>query len=146
MPTAAKLTAGILWGALAWYVSNLMAPLFPEGTNLGWFAEFNAAIGVLCGWNVAGSRAKTTWSEAVGYGITATVALVFWCLFLHSLNEMIAYALRKLYDGPVEALIGVFAIMLDHTNLLLNPQVMATLIGGGILSGFVTEWVGRRFP
>ncbi len=146
MPTAAKLTAGLFWGALAWYVSKLMGPLFPEGTDLGWFAEFNAAIGLLCGWIVAGSRARTSWSGAVSYGITATVALVFWCLFLHSFNEMIGYSLRKLYDGPVEALIGVFALMVDHGKMLLNPQVAATLIGGGILGGFVTEWVGRRFP
>jgi hypothetical protein len=146
MPTAAKLTAAVLWGALAWYVSQLMIPLFPEGTDVGWFAEFNAGVGILSGWIVAGKRAGTTWSGAVSYGLTTTFALVFWALFLLSFNEMIGNSLRKLYDGPVEALVGVFAIMVEHGQLLLFPNILGTLAVGGVLAAFVTEWVGRRYP
>jgi hypothetical protein len=54
MPTAAKLAAAILFGALAWLASELAIPFFPEGAAVGRFAEWNAAIGAVIGWRVAG--------------------------------------------------------------------------------------------
>lgn len=145
MPTAAKLIAAILWAALAWYTSQLIKPLFPEGSDLGLFAEVNAAIGLVIGWQVAGSRAGGTWSAAISYGITATAALVLWCLFLHCFAEMVRLSLRRVYDGPVDALVGVFALMVENGRLMLDGQVIGTLVVGGIIAGILTEMAARRW-
>jgi len=145
MPTAAKLVAAILFAALGWYVSELIKPLFPEERNVGRFSEVNAVIGLFVGWVVAGSRARTTWVNAVSYGLTATVALVFWGLLLHSFGEMIRMSLNKRYDGPAEAVIGVFALMYDYGMMMAEVHVIVTLVVGGVVAGLVTEYFGRRF-
>ena len=145
MPTAAKLVAGALFAALAWVASGLIVPLLPEATAVGMFAPVNAAIGFVVGWRVAGSRARTTLRGAVSYGLTAAFAMTFAALFLHSFAIMIRQSLRKLYDGPADALIGVVELMIEHGRLLAAPEVLGTLLLGGVLAGLATEWAGRRW-
>jgi len=145
MPTAARLVAGLLFAALAWITSQLIQPQFPEGFDPGYFAEVNAAIGFLCGWVVAGSRARTTWSGAVSYGLTATVALVFWGLFLHCFWLMIGKSTDRVYDGPLEALIDVFQLMFENAQLMAVQPVLLMLLLGGIAAGIVTEMAGRAW-
>ncbi len=145
MPTAAKVVAAILFAALAWVTSEMIKPLFPDERNVGRFSEVNAVIGLFVGWIVAGSRAKTTLANAVSYGLTATVALVFWSLLLQSFGEMIRFSLNKRYDGPAEAVIGVFSLMYEYGMLMAELHVIATLVIGGILAGLITEFFGRRF-
>lgn len=145
MPTAAKLVAAILFALLAWLTSELIKPLFPEERNVGWFSEVNALIGIFVGWRVAGSRARTTWTNAVSYGLTATAALVFWALFLQSFGEMVRMAFNRRYDGIAQAVIGVFELMRDHGVMMLEAPIIITLLVGGVLAGLVTEFFGRRF-
>ena len=145
MPTAAKLVAGLLFAALAWVASVVIAPLLPEGTDVTWFAPVNAAVGALIGWWVAGPRARTTLSGAVSYGLTAAIAMTLVALFLHSFALMIRRSLRERYDGPVEAMAAVFGIMIDYGRLIAVPPVAATILLGGIAAGLMTEWTGRRF-
>jgi len=145
MPTAARMVAGVLFAALAWVVSQLILPQFPEGFDPGLFAEVNAAIGFLSGWVVAGSRARTTWSGAVSYGLTAMVALVFWGLFLHSFWQMIEKSLDRIYDGPADALVDVFQLMFENALLMAVQPVLLALVLGSILAGLVTEVVGRNW-
>jgi hypothetical protein len=146
MPTAAKLVAGILWALLAWFVSNLIKPYFPEGSDLGLFAEVNAALGLLLGWTMAGPRAgQGGWSGAISFGFTTTVALVVTGVFMHSFAEMVRLSLRRLYEGPVEGLVAVFGLMAEYFTLMAKTDVMVTLLVGGIVAGLVTEWAGRRW-
>lgn len=145
MPTAAKLAAAILFGALAWWVSELVKPLFPEGTNLGRFAEWNALIGAVIGWRVAGTRARTTWPNAVAYGLTASLGMAGMALFLHSLMRMLARSYGRVYEGPVEAVVDVVRIMMDNAGMLLSPPVIGTLVVGGVVGGLATEWVARKY-
>ncbi len=146
MPTAAKLAAAVFFGALGFVVSMLIIPLFPEGTDLGWFQEVNTGIGLAMGWVVAGSRAGTGYVSAFSYGLTAMLAMVFWGLLIHSGVIMLERSLRKLYSGPVEALEDVFALMAEHGQMLLTPEILITLIGGSFLGGLFVEWVSRRAP
>lgn len=146
MPTAAKLVAAILFAALAWLVSELLKPFFPEGTDLGRFSEYNALIGAVMGWQLAGARARTTWANAVAYGLTAAAGTVALALLIYSFNRMIAQSVRRIYEGPVEALVDVVRIMVENARLLGDPQVLIVLVAGGVLGGLVTEWVGRRYP
>ena len=145
MPTAAKLAAAILFGALAWWVSELIKPLFPEGTDLGRFAEYNALLGAVIGWSVAGSRARTTWPNAVAYGLTAAVGTALVGLFLYSMVRMLNQSVRKVYEGPMEALADVVRIMLENTRFFANIDVLTILLVGGVLGGLLTEWVARNY-
>jgi hypothetical protein len=146
MWTAAKLVAAILFAGLAFYVSQLIRPLFPEGTNLGWFAEVNAVIGYFSGWVIAGSRAgQGGWPAAVSYGLTATVGMTFWCLVIHSGVVMIEKSMMRLYDGPGEAIVAFFGLLVDHLFLMSTPEVLIVLFGGGVVAALVTEVAGRNF-
>jgi len=145
MPTAAKLAAAVLFAALAWFASELIKPLFPEGSDVGRFSEINAVIGAIAGWRVAGPRARTTLQGAVSYGLTTTIVMTVSALFLHSFAVMIRQSLRKLYDGPVEAVAGVFEIMFHNFMMIATPEVLGTILVGGMVAGLVTEWFGRNF-
>lgn len=147
MPTAAKLVAAILFGALAWFVSELVRPLFPEGTNLGRFALYNAMIGGVVGWGMAGARARTTWPNAVAYGLTAAAAMVASGLIIYSLLKMVRQSTRRVYEGPMEAMVDVVRIMVeDAGKYLAQPDILVTLAVGGVVAGLITEWVGRNYP
>ena len=145
MPTAARMTGLVLFGVLAWLVSEQVKPLFPDGTNFGRFSEYNALIGMVCGWVVMGPRAGEGRGGAVGGGITTTVAVLFWGLLLHSIAEMLRLSLRKHYDGPVEAVVGVIQLAIEYVILIGTVPVMGTLFVGGIISGAICGWVARRW-
>jgi hypothetical protein len=145
MPTAAKMVAALSFGALAWLVSQMMVPLLTKIADPGWFAEINAAIGAVAGWRIAGPRAGTSLLGAVSYGLTTVVLAAFAALFLHSVVLMLRQAWRKLYDGPVEATVAVFDLMLKNGLVVATPGILASLIAGGILAGVLTEWAGRNF-
>lgn len=148
MPTAGKMTAAVLFGILTWYASELIKPTFPEGTDLGFFTEINTAIGIICGWIVAGSRAGTGYNAAVSYGLTATAALVFWGLLLQSGGVMIRQSMRvsNSYGSAFEAVIDVFNLMLEHGAQMATPAIIGTLVIGGIVAGLITEFIGSRYP
>jgi hypothetical protein len=145
MPTAARMVAGVLYAALVWYVSQLIKPLFPEGTDLGLFAEVNAAIGFLCGWILAGSRAGGSWSAAVSYGLTTVVAITFWGLLIHSTVEMVTKSMRMLYRGPADAVTDVFGMIVEFGILMAKPDILGMLVVGGVLAAILTEITGRNF-
>lgn len=145
MPTMGRLSGAILFSALAWYTSLLIVPLFLEQSNLGLFKEVNTAIGLFVGWTIAGPRAGTGFIAAFSYGLTAMVALVVMALFFNSGVVMIEQSLRQRYDGPSEALAAVFELFVKHGSMMLTPEIIGTLLVGGIGAGLITESIGRRF-
>lgn len=145
MPTMGRMVGAILFGALAWYVSTMIPPLYPEGTNLGYFQELNTFFGLFVGWTIAGPRAGTGYSAAISYGITAMVALVVMGLFFNSAISMVKQSLRKRYDGPGEAVTHVFEMFVEHGWRIATAEIVGTLVIGGIIAGLVTEFFGRRF-
>lgn len=145
MPTMGRLIGAILFGALAWYTTLLIVPLFPEGTNLGLFQEVNTFFGLFAGWTVAGPRAGTGFVASFSYGLTALVSMVVTALFFNSFVLMIDRSLNKRYDGPGEAVTDVFALFVDHGLMISTPEIITTLLVGGIVGGLLTEAVGRRF-
>lgn len=145
MPTMGRLIGAILFGALAWYTTTLIVPLFPEATNLGYFQEANTVFGLIAGWKIAGPRTGTGYGAALSYGLTALVALVFMALFFNSFVVMIERSLRKRYDGPGEAVTDVFALFIEHATMIMTPEIIGTLLIGGVVCGVITEFFGRRF-
>ena len=145
MPTMGRLVGAILFAGLAWYTSLLIIPLFPVGTNLGLFQEVNTFFGLIEGWTVAGPRAGLGYVVAFSYGLTALVAMVVMALFFNSSVVMVEQSLRKRYDGPGEAVTDVFQMFVDHAIMMATPEIIGTLLIGGIVGGLVTEFFGRRF-
>lgn len=145
MPTAGRLFGAIPLAALAWLVSMMLIPLLPEGMQPGRMPVTNVVIGLLMGWIVLGGRAGRGWSSGIGAGLTAVAALIFWSLLWHGGSEMISRSLNRRYDGPAEAVIATFEIMIDYGALLLNPQILGALIGGGIVVGLIAEFAGQRW-
>ncbi|WP_281982702.1 TrgA family protein [Thalassorhabdomicrobium marinisediminis] len=146
MPTTGRFVGAVLFGALAWYTSLLIIPLFPEGTNLGWFQEVNTLFGLIAGWSVAGSRAGTGYVSAFSYGLTAMVAMVVMALFFNSTVVMIEQSLRRRYGGPGEAVTAVFELFMEHGSMMLTPAIVGTLVFGGTGAGLVVEFFAKRYP
>lgn len=145
MPTMGRMTGAILFGALAWYTSLLIMPLFPEGANLGLFQEVNTFFGLIAGWKIAGPRAGTGYAAAVSYGITSMVAMVVMALFFNSGIVMLERSLRKRYGGPGEAVTDVLALFMEHGAMILTSEIIGTLVVGCLAAALVVEMVGRRF-
>ncbi|KAA9009824.1 TrgA family protein [Histidinibacterium aquaticum] len=145
MLTFAHVVAAVLYGALAWGVSEiLIEPLFPEGFNPGYFAEVNAAVGALTGWIVMGSRAAGVGlGGSISIGFTTTIMVVFWCLFVQSFWEMIRRSLEMQYDGGMEAIVAVFEMIAENLVLMSTVEVWVALLVGGVLAGLVTGFFGR---
>ena len=145
MPTAAKMVAGIMMAAVAWFVSGMVKGLLPEGTPTGIMAELNAVIGFIMGWLIIGSRAGDGYKAAIGYGWTAVVASLFWILVLWGGYEMTINATRLRYGGPMEAIADFFQINVDYLITMGTGEVIATLLLGGAVAGMMGEWAGRRW-
>ncbi len=147
MPTAARLVAAILFALLFWLVSQLALPQFAlaEEADPRGFVMINTLAGLVLGWQLAGSGAgRRRWSGAVNQGLTTMIATVFVALFLHGMVRMVALSLRKYYDGPAEAVIGVFALMIEIGRTAATSQVITVLVLGAVVLGIAVEWVGRR--
>ncbi len=146
MPTASKLVAAIVFAVLAWFTSELIKPLLPEGTPVGLFSQGNAVIGFVSGWLIMGPRSGEGMRNAIGGGLTTAAAMVFWGLLIYSIMQMIKLSLRKYYDDPLEAVVGVFQLAMEYGRLIATPTVVGTLVIGAILGGWLTEKASRRWP
>jgi uncharacterized membrane protein (GlpM family) len=146
MPTAGKLVAAILFAGLGALVTYLIIPRFPEGTNFGWFMPGNALIGLLAGWVVAGSRSGNGYRNAIGYSLTAMVSMVVWGLFIYSSIEMVERSIRKMYDGPVDAVVSVFELAVEYLRTIASFEVIAFLVIGSLICGLVTDFFAQRYP
>lgn len=145
MPTAGRLVAAIGLGVLGWFGSELFRPLMPEDTNFGWFNIVNVGLGFICGWRVTGKRLGFGYAEGFSAGLTGMGAMVFWALFLQSLNEMLKRALDNRYDGAVEGITSMFELIVEYGTVMINGPLIGLLVTGGIMVGIVSEWVSRRW-
>lgn len=146
MPTMGKLAAAIGLGIVGWVGSELFRPLMPEDTSFGWFNYVNVVLGVVCGWRVTGTRLGRGYAEGFSAGLTGLGALVFWAIFLQSLNEMLKRALDNRYDGAVEGITSMFELATEYALTMLDGTLIGALLAGGVLVGVISEWVARRWP
>ncbi|PVA11002.1 tellurium resistance protein [Pelagivirga sediminicola] len=145
LPTAARLVAAIALGALGWLASEMVRPLMPPQTAFGWFNYVNLALGVLCGWFVIGSRAGRGYGEALANGLTGVLALIIWGFFVQSFNLMLKQSMEGKFDGPVEAIVGIFNNAIDYAQYLIDPALIGTLLVGGMICGLLAEMAARRW-
>ncbi len=145
MPTAPKLIAALLFAALAWFVSDLVKPLLAEGTQMGLLSPINTVIGAFFGWRVMGARAGQSLKASLGYGVTTAGIIVFWCLLVWSAYLMTIQSTRMRYDGPIDALQDMFAMMMSFGQTMFTAEVMGSLVVGALVFGWLTEQVARRY-
>lgn len=143
MPTAAKFVAALIFAAVGYFAAQAYIPSLPEGTQTRGFREICAFIGLLCGWIVMGRRVGKPYSEAIGSGILTSVIIVFWALLLFSVYEMIQLSIKMRYDGPMDAVLGVFELMLEYGMALPRQGVLLALGVGGIVGGIAAEVANR---
>lgn len=145
MPTASKLVAALAYALLGFIAAQTFGKYLPEGTPLGYFREITAAIGFIVGWLVMGKLTRKGYREAINSGLVTALVLVFWALLVFSLYFMLKKSTRMMYDGPMDAVLGVFQLMFDYGKMLLVPDMLGVILIGGIIAGLITEWAGKRW-
>lgn len=146
MPTAAKLVAAVLFAIVGWVAANAHVPALGAAANVGYFRELAGLLGVVIGWKVMGAAAGRGYREAVGSGLKTAIVLVFFALLFFSIYTMVGLSMRRVYDGPVDAVLAVFGLMMDQAKAMLTPWVLGSLIAGGVIGGLITERISRRWP
>jgi hypothetical protein len=145
MPTAAKLMSAVAFAIVGWFAACAYIPGLPEGTQTRNFPEITAFLGLLIGWLVMGVAVGKGYWMAMGSGIRTSITIVFWALVGFSIYDMVLESMKMRYDGPMEAVVATFGIMIDYGALLAQSQVIAVLAVGGIIGGLLAEAVGRRW-
>jgi len=145
MPTAARLTGAILFALVGYFIFVTMTPVYGEEVVPRYLLPLCLATGLWAGWVLCGSQANSI-GKGIGTGLTAIVAQAFWILTILAFVTMIARSLRKRYDGPVEAITDVFALMFEDVQRFATPDIGMVLLVGGLAAGIVTGYIGKKFP
>jgi hypothetical protein len=65
-------------------------------------------------------------------------------VFIFAGAEMIELSIARRYGGPIEAIQAMVAIGLDYVRLIAVPEIIGSVVVGGIFGGWLTEWVAAR--
>ncbi|MEL6839939.1 MAG: TrgA family protein [Pseudomonadota bacterium] len=145
MPTAGRLAGAIVFALFGWYVAGIMAPFFPEERPPQYLLPMCAAIGLFLGWTVCGSRAGKGYMQAISNGLTTIGAFSFCVVAALGGNQMISNALRNRYDGPMDAIVGMFELIIEQSIRFLDVPFLATLVIGGIVCAMIAEYFGKNY-
>ncbi|MEP3345203.1 MAG: TrgA family protein [Litoreibacter sp.] len=145
MPTAAKLVAAVILAVTGYFASEFVRASLPEGQPAGWLLPICTLVPMVIGWRIMGKLVGNNYGVSMNSGFYAVVVCTISVTFIFAAALMIKKSRRLQYDGPMEALVDVFALMLEYGLLLLNPLVLVTLVGGGFIAGIVSEWAHRKF-
>lgn len=145
MPTGGKLIGAIVFAALAYFITDLVKPLLPEGTPATWLSPVNALVGLVMGWTIMGKGAGRTYRQAFGFGFTTLAATAFWCLLIWSGYRMLQNSIRMRYDGPVDALQEMAQLFIDYGRLVAVDEVIFPAIVGTVFVSWLTEFFARRW-
>jgi len=135
----------MVFAGLAYFLTDLIKALLPEGTQFGWFSQINALIGFAMGWTVLGKGAGKSYRNAFGYGFTTLFATVFWCLTFWAGYEMLRRSMRMYYDGPVQALQEMTQLFIEYGKIGAVQDVMVPAVVGTIFVSWFTEFFARRW-
>lgn len=145
MPTAGRLAGAVIFALFGWYIAGVSIPYFPESNAPDYWLPASAGIGLFIGWRVCGSRAGRGYHPAISIGLTCSAAISFWLIFLFGFNQMITNALRLRYDGPMEATVDIFEQMAKFSLYFYDWSLIATVLIGGVICAWITEYFGQRF-
>jgi hypothetical protein len=141
--TSGRLVAAICFAITGYMTALAFIPQLPDSYMVKWFPEASALLGAQVGWIVMGRHVGGGLREAMGRGVSAAVWLLFWALVSFSMREMLARSLEKRYRQPMEAVNATFEIAIYFFKLVLNVEVLGTLLIGGLISGVLAEIANR---
>ncbi len=124
VPTAAKLFAAFAFAVLAFFTAEIFKPHMPEGTQFGYFSFVSALIGLVAGWRVMGPEAGRGNWQAVNSGLKTSAVMVGLALVIFSTYEMFLLAFRPAYEGPMEAIVGIFDLAVDFLLRMIAWDVI----------------------
>jgi hypothetical protein len=145
MPTAGRLTGAMAYALLGGVLGWLLIPFFDAGRVPDYWLAICIAAGLLVGWVLVGTRTGQRTGVAIGTGLTAAAALAFWVLFVVGARRMVGDSMRGRYDGPTDAVIGVFANMIDDAQQFADPAILLLLVLGSVAAALLTNLIGTRF-
>lgn len=146
MPTAARLAAAISYALVAFFASESFTFLLPEGMDTSGFSPINMLFGAVAGWRGAGRMAGNGYGKAITSALLTIAVMLFYALLFHSVYQMIKKSMRLFYDDTMEAVIGAFELAGKYGMMIVtSPAVLGTLLIGGILAAWFTEWVNARW-
>ncbi|WP_341365962.1 TrgA family protein [Yoonia sp. BS5-3] len=145
MPTAGRLAGAVIFALFGWYIAGISTPFFPEERPPQYIIPMCFFVGIFVGWKVCGPRTGQGYYNAISNGLTTTAAFSFCVLGIIAFNAMIVSALRNRYDGPMEAIVGMFELMLEQGFAFFDIPFLTTLIGGGILCAMIAEFFGKNY-
>jgi hypothetical protein len=145
MPTGAKAVAAIAFAIVGLVIAATYVPLMPEAAAVGPFREVTAAIGAIVGYRVMGPSVGKGYLEAAASGLKTVVVLVFFALLVLGIYEMLKESVKMRYDGPLEAIIDIFARMVDRAPPLGTFNVIMAMLIGGVIGGMLSENASRRW-
>lgn len=145
MPTAARLVAAICLAIVAYVVSGMIMPLMPESTDFGYFVPVNIILGLLAGWIIMGPRVGRGTTAAINNGLTGVFVLMLWGIGVQACNEMVRLAMKKRYDGAIEAVVAIFQIGAEFGVMIATVPIGLFLLVAAVVSGLVTEAAGKRW-
>lgn len=145
MPTASKLCAALAFGLVGWVAAVVLEPSLPEGVIIGWLREIAFVVGIGCGWQLMGRETGRGFGPAIGTGLGTALLMVVIVVAMASIWAMLRAAVQRHYPGPFEALMGMVDFAMKYVQMLGYGPFLGVIVGGGALSGAVTEAVGRRW-
>lgn len=146
MPTAAKIVSAVAFALVGLWAAFAYIPQLPEGSSVGLFPEIVAALGFIIGWRSLGRNAGRGYGESAGYGLRASILIVFWALLGFSCYTMLLRSTRQIYRADAgKALLDVPKIMLEYGRLAVAQEVIIALVVGGVVGGIVAELTARRW-
>lgn len=144
LPTFAGLVAAVLLAALGVGVSELTRPYFDEGMPLTWLHPVAALMGIIVGWFFTGPKLQKGTGSPVAIGLTSSVVQALLTMFVFASDLMLERAFRNSYRTVMEAVAGVFEGMMDYGEKVIQPDVVIAILLGGVVIGWITNWVARR--
>ncbi|WP_243394429.1 TrgA family protein [Yoonia maritima] len=146
MPTAGRLAGAVFLALYGWYIAGIAIPYFPEANAPGYLIPLCAALGVFFGWRMLGRHAGLGYQAAIGQGLTVGLVFGFSVLFVMGFMQMISKAMRHHYDGPMEALLGSFTEAGVIALYFASINIIASILIGGVLCAWGTEYFAKRYP
>ena len=145
MPTGAKAMSAAAFAVLGWLTANVYVANMPVVEAVGSVREIVALIGAIVGWKVMGPSVGKGYLESAAAGLKTMVVLVFVSLMSIGLYEMLQNSWKMRYEGPLEAMVDVFALMLDRAPTLGTFNVLVVMVVGGVIGGLLAENANRRW-
>ncbi|MEM9850509.1 MAG: TrgA family protein [Pseudomonadota bacterium] len=146
MPTGGKLMGGLLLAATAALAAFVFVFQGISPTPLGWrFVLGNGAVGFVIGWYTPGSRPGASAMGSVFIGIGSLVLLLIAAGVVFSSIFVFGNLERMNFRDPVDLPLLLIETSFSYVVSTLTPQVGATLLAGGMVSGLGAYWAGRRW-